>query len=76
MCKPLFPLKFIFYKDNGEIEYVDFNNTEDISCNIEEYSDEDNKDNSFKIFDFMNREVYLKVNKHHQVKVLKLKRNN
>ena len=38
MCKPLFPLKFIFYKDNGEIEDTwILNNTEDISCNIEEY---------------------------------------
>ncbi|CAB5495997.1 hypothetical protein AZO1586R_350 [Bathymodiolus azoricus thioautotrophic gill symbiont] len=77
MCKPLFPLKAISYKDNGEIEEVEFlENLEAISCNVEVYSDEENeknKDYSLKIFDSKNREVYLIVDERLEVKVLKLK---
>ncbi|CAC9483661.1 hypothetical protein BPUTSESOX_1118 [uncultured Gammaproteobacteria bacterium] len=79
MCKPLFPLKAISYKDNGEIEDVEFlENLKDISYSIEVYSDEENdkyKDYSLKIFDSKNREVYLIVDQRHEVKVLKLKNN-
>ncbi len=72
-------MKAISYKDNGEIEDIEFlENLEAISYSIEVYSDEENeknKDYSLKIFDSKNREVYLIVDQRHKVKVLKLKNN-
>ena len=75
MCKPVFPLKAIFYNNNNSIEDIwildDF---DDISNEIEEHSPEDNKDRSLKIFDATNQEIYLEVDSTHRVKVLKYKK--
>jgi hypothetical protein len=54
MCKPIFPLKAIFYNNNGSIEDIlALKDLYEISCNIEKY--DSNISDSLKIFDTKNR---------------------
>ncbi|SHN92700.1 hypothetical protein BHECKSOX_1309 [Bathymodiolus heckerae thiotrophic gill symbiont] len=73
MCKPIFPLKAIFYNNNGSIEDIlELKDLYEISCNIEEY-DSNISDDSIRIFDAKNREIHLEMDIRHEVRILKLK---